>query len=61
MSLKGDPVNSKSSISVISGQFHATRQNEQKHGKAFSELELKNIANEHKKNKTYQLQFLTER
>ena len=34
----------QSSISVISSQFHATRQNEQKHGKAFSEQELKNIA-----------------
>ena len=29
-------------ISVISGRFHATRQNDQKHGKTFSEQELKN-------------------
>ena len=31
----------KSYISVKSGQFYATRQNEQKHEKAFSEQELK--------------------
>ena len=29
-------------ISVISARFHATRQNDQKHGKTFSEQQLKN-------------------
>ena len=32
----------KSFISLLSGQFHATRQNEQKHWKVFFGLELKN-------------------
>ena len=32
----------ESYISVISSQFHAKPQNEQKHGEAFSEQEFKN-------------------